>query len=151
MHYQVPVKVDATITRLEVIIPLSHDEDKEAIPEGLPHFANDVLTLNIDVDTGVIADWPQGETMEVHWKVRDSGTYRLYGHSAQGLTITDEASGDEIDNPEMMWAEIKEDYVPNIVPGAYGDYIELYIDGTGTITNWRKNACIADFFMKSDD
>lgn len=60
--------------------------------------------------------------VRVFLKIRDEGSY----------TFTDE-------DGEVVHS-IEEDYVPNsIIPGEYGDYIDLKIDlETGQIVNWPK-------------
>lgn len=50
-------------------------------------------------------------------KARDSGVYELL----QGTKVV---------------AEIKQDYVPDCVPGMYGDYVELSIRN-GFIADWK--------------
>jgi hypothetical protein len=60
-------------------------------------------------------------------KVNDSGTY-----------ILRDGSGDII-------AE-RDDYVPHgIIPGEYGDYVDLKINEVGKITNWPKNIDLSGF------
>ena len=83
----------------------------------------------VGVDTGVIENWPQGEEREMHVKVCDAGSYHL------------------IDESDNVIGSIINSYVPNgIVPGSYGDYVELKIDGTGKITNWPSSPDLSEFF-----
>lgn len=75
----------------------------------------------IDLETGVIQDWPEGTVAEIHYKVCDNGTYNLRG-------------------PEMEHVSGFDGYVPKIMcPGdnGFGDYIIMNIDGKGRIENWR--------------
>lgn len=98
---------DATVNGVE-------DTDGDLIPfrDG------DDWNVSIDIDKGIIMKWPQGTTAEIHYKVCDDGTYFLK----------------EEDETIRL---IKEDYVPNIMPGEhFGDYIILNVDETGKITNW---------------
>jgi len=46
-----------------------------------------------------------------------------------------------------------EDYVPDLVPGSYGDYVTLDIDQYGRITNWERPERGSDFrgFFGKDD
>lgn len=74
----------------------------------------------IDIDTGVILNWPKDTTADIHFKVCDAGSYYLkdgYGN---------------------IVLQRENDYVPNdLIPGGYGDYIEMHIDGDGKIANWN--------------
>lgn len=75
----------------------------------------------IDVDTGIIKDWPKGTTADIHFKVCDAGTYSLLDDSGETLAI-------------------KDGYVPDCMsPGGrgYGDYIIMSIDENGKIENWN--------------
>jgi len=60
--------------------------------------------------------------IEFRAKLRDTGTYLIY------------------DDQGELLAESVNHYVPNeILPGDYGDYIELQIDlETGQVLNWAK-------------
>jgi len=88
----------------------------------------------VDIDTGRIEGWPTGDVRSMHVKVCDAGSYYL----------TDEAG-------EVVASRVN-DYVPNgVVPGSYGDYVELEIDGDGIITNWPKHPDISGFFNKDSD
>ncbi len=66
-------------------------------------------------------------------KVCDQGIYRLL----QG--------GKEV-------CSIVQDYVPNnLIPGEYGDYIDLDIGADGAILNWKKGANFSDFETHHND
>ncbi len=68
----------------------------------------------------MIEDWPEGYAFDVYMKVCDGGCYYLLGEK------------------EKVLAAIVEDYVPHsIIPGDYGDYVDLKIDGSGRIKNWK--------------
>lgn len=59
--------------------------------------------------------------VEFRAKIRDEGTYVLY------------------DQNKNILADATNEYVPDWIPGEYGDYIELQIDvETGQILNWVK-------------
>ena len=76
----------------------------------------------IDVKTGIISDWKNGISVEMHAKVCDDGFYTFYDN--EGNVIY------ESDNYE---------YVPLFFPEQhYGDYLILSIDETGKITNWKE-------------
>lgn len=102
------------------------DDDMPSSFYGLNE-SNTLWNITVDIDTGAIQGWPKGETGDVHIKVCDAGVYSLL-----------DADGEEV-------AKIA-GYVPHgVVPGSYGDYIEMKIDGNGVITNWPKAPDISDF------
>jgi hypothetical protein len=74
----------------------------------------------IDIDTGIITNWTKGVTADVHFKVCDAGSYFL--KDAEGNIVLSR----------------EDNYVPNcLIPGSYGDYIEMQIDENGKIANWE--------------
>lgn len=88
-----------------------------------------VWDVVIDIDTGIIAGWPKmGKKSELHLKVTDSGHYEL------------------LDGKKLLSSV--DDYVPSCVPGEYGDYIIMTIDGEGRIENWNRH-CNADSVLSS--
>lgn len=75
----------------------------------------------IDLNTGAIADWPEGTTADIHYKVCDDGRYSLLNEDRNVVK--------EIDG-----------YVPSMMsPGGsgYGDYVIMKIDGSGVIQDWN--------------
>lgn len=87
----------------------------------------------VDIDTGRIHNWPQGEVREMYCKVCDAGTYSLYSPTGTELIRIN-------------------GYVPNgIVPGDYGDYVNLKINADGVITNWPKSPDLSAFFGDDDE
>ena len=53
---------------------------------------------------------------------------------------------------EEKVATREDDYVPNaVIPGEWGDYIDLQIAADGTITNWPKKPDVSAFFGGGDD
>lgn len=126
-----PVEVEIVGVLIEV--PVRYDE--EDIPNDFPLRRGDMWTAAVDIDTGKVHDWPPGRTGNLHMKVVDEGSYTLM--AADGTTV----------------AKIEQDYVPNsLIPGSYGDYIELDIDENGIITNWPKpdRLDVSDFFSDGD-
>lgn len=84
-------------------------------------------TLKIEMDTGMILNWPRGTTADVHYKVCDEGTYWF-----------------EDENGNIIRHSLDEDinqyYVPPILDlygDSYGDYILMNIDENGHIEGWR--------------
>lgn len=129
------IKVEKEVEIRSVLIDISPryigDDPDDDIPTDFPllNEAKTAWVASVDIDTGAIAGWPQGDKRTMHVKVCDAGTYRL------------------IDNEGNEVAARVNDYVPNgVVPGWYGDYVELHIDENGIITNWPKHPDISGFF-----
>lgn len=77
----------------------------------------------IDIDSGVITNWKQGVKAEVHYKVRDAGSYYL--QDVEGNIIL----------------SIEQDSVPKMMcpkTSGYGNYIIMDIDENGKIANWKQ-------------
>lgn len=92
------------------------DESGEAIPCRVGNSWSPV----IDLETGVIAGWPENTIARIHYKVCDAGRYALL-----------DSKGKEV--------VVKDGYVPGIMsPGGqgYGDYIIMNVGPTGIIENW---------------
>ncbi len=125
-----PVELEIHTVRIEVEL---HDDVSESLPK---HLFNDdgELDLLIEVDTGKVVSWQGSEPVNIYDKVCDNGVYTLFG--TDGLEVG------KIDNY----------YVPNdLIPGDYGDYINLEINADGVITNWPKYPSVLDFFPEKDD
>ena len=120
--------VEIEITHVEILAPVNYGE--EEIPLTFPLRSGDEWKATINIETGQIEGWPAGAPAgNLFLTVKDGGTYRLLG--PDGATV----------------AEISEDYVPNrVIPGSYGDTIELEIDANGIVTNWPKR-CECDRFF----
>jgi hypothetical protein len=75
---------------------------------------------------GMVMDWPQGTTADVHFKVCDAGEYWLLDDERKRVA---------------KWAGF---YVPDdfLCPGdnGYGDYIILKVGADGQIEKWRTPA-----------
>lgn len=125
-----PVELEIHTVRIEVEL---HDDVSESLPN---HLFNDdgELDLLIEVDTGKVMSWQGSEPVNIYDNVRDNGVYTLFG--TDGLEVS------KIDNY----------YVPNdLIPGDYGDYINLEINADGVITNWPKHPNVLQFFPEKDD
>lgn len=122
---------EVEITHLQVSAEVRYWEDAEV--NGLedvtgsliPFKYGDLWRPSINVETGIITDWPKGTVANVHYKVCDAGRYYL-----------NDANGDCV-------ASIEDDYVPGCLcpkENGYGDYIILNIDDDGKIDGWQFNA-----------
>ena len=121
-----PVEIDVKYIRVEA--PVKYDE--EDIPNNFPFRDGDQWNVLIDLETGKICNWPDKYEYGLHMKVTDGGIYEL------------------LDSDFMPVAPELEDYVPHgVIPGSYGDYIELTIEGDGTISNWPKELDLSVFFQ----
>jgi hypothetical protein len=90
---------------------------------------------------GLVMDWPQETTADIHYKVCDAGEYWLLDDGRKRVA---------------KWAGF---YVPNefLCHGdtGYGDYIILKIDADGVVRDWRKPAvqlaCRCDDDVEHDE
>ena len=132
MITKIMVEKEVDITHVEVTVPIRYaDED---IPYDFPSRNGDIWNVTINVDNGRISNWDGTTKLTFETKICDTGTYTLV--DTDGKTV----------------ATIYNDYVPNnLIPGEYGDYINLEIDEGGYITNWPKKPNFCDFFRNSDD
>jgi len=83
-------------------------------------FWNPVIML----DTGKIANWPQGITADIHYKSCDENEIRLLCKEDVGYGVVKEYSG----------------YVPEFLcpeKNGYGDYVIMHIDRNGYIRNFK--------------
>lgn len=105
---------------------------EDADGEMIPFRVKDAWCPVIDLTSGVIEDWPEGTTADVHYKVCDDGKYQL------------------LDAEKNVVREI-EGYVPKIMaPGGngYGDYVVMTIGPDGKIVGWRVDL---EGFEEDDD
>jgi hypothetical protein len=89
--------------------------------ELLPFRVDDAWCPTIDLETGIIQDWPAGTTADVHYKVCDAGIYHLLDAEKNVVRSVD-------------------GYVPSMMsPGGsgYGDYVIMTIGQDGKIENWK--------------
>jgi hypothetical protein len=101
--------------------------DDEDMPFDAPMRDGKSWIAMIDLEKRRVLNWPQGKTLEFSMKVCDEGVYELL---TADLDVIKKIDG----------------YVPNqLLPGEYGDYLELKIDENGIITNWLPNANLSNF------
>jgi hypothetical protein len=130
--------VDHEISYIRIIVPV-HGED---VPPDLPFMqVGGVWDVIVNLATGEIqglrhAPWPKGQDLsfDLYWKIVDRGTYRLLGPD---YTVV---------------CSIEQDYVPNgVIPGEWGDYIDLKINQDGFITNWNRTGFDFSAFTAQND
>ncbi len=127
MHVTVKRPVTIEVTYVEMLLPTDCDdlEENPALNDLLVDDTENMF-LSVEIDTGKILGCVAD--CDIMLKVRDSGTYRLF------------------DSKNNMVAEIVEDYVPNgLIPGDYGDYVDLCIRN-GRVENWPGCPDLCAFF-----
>lgn len=96
----------------------------------IPHRNGDCWIPTIRLADGMLMDWPQGTTADVHYKVCDQGEYWLLDDELHRIA---------------KWAGY---YVPDefLCHGdtGYGDYIIFKVDGAGRIEGWRTPEVVQD-------
>lgn len=126
------VRVTKEIDFKYCILDVAVRYDEEDIPNDFPFRVGDVWNPKIDIDNATIVDWPIGDEFKLHMKVCDQGTYTL------------------LDSDENEVVQI-DGYVPHgLIPGSYGDYIEMDIDGYGKILNFPSSPNVDDFYEDDD-
>ena len=127
MKLKVKIEQEVEISTVHIEVAVRYEE--EDIPNDFPLRKDDLWIADVDIDTGRIKDWPIGKSGRLSMKVCDEGTYTL------------------LDKTGKIIATRAQDYVPNdLIPGEYGDYIDLKIDAQGFITNWPKKPNLSEFF-----
>jgi len=134
MKTKIKVSQEVVISTLEVRACARYWEDATVNgvedTEGtlIPFRDGDYWCPIIDIDNGIIKDWPDGMTAQIHYKVCDDGSYWLKNED------------------DAVILSIEDDYVPKMLcpkENGYGDYIILDIDGYGKIDGWYID--LADF------
>lgn len=127
MKIEIKETKEVEVKFLKVSAHVRHSED--ATVNGVEDEKGDLMPLMdgetwcpvIDLETGVIQDWPAGTTADVHYKICDDGEYTLLD--------------------SLMQPVIKiEGYVPSMLAindNGYGDYIILKIDENGVIEGFK--------------
>lgn len=130
MKVKVPIIQEVEIGRVRIIVPVHYDD--EQMPNEFPFRNGNSWNILVEIDTGKIINWPKGKDADVHLKVCDSGVYEL------------------LDINQFPLAKIDDGYVPHgVVPGSYGDYVEMTIVD-GIITNWPESPNVDAFFEKDE-
>lgn len=135
MKAKIKIEKEVNFTHLKVKCGVRHWDDAtvngiEDDGSLIPFREGDYWCPIIDIDTGIIENWPIGTTAQVHYKCCDDGEYWLIADDGSEFNRTNE-------------------YVPNILDiykESYGDYIILNIDENGQIEDWPKHHNIDDFF-----
>jgi hypothetical protein len=122
-----PVEVDAVYLRAECEVRYWDDGEVNGVTDAedaptIPFVqGGDTWAPLIEIETGVVLDWPQGTTASIHYKVCDAGRYSLLDADKAVLIAID-------------------GYVPRIMSpkeNGYGDYVIMDIGADGKIADWR--------------
>ncbi len=131
MKAAIPTTKEVEVSHVRICVAVNYDE--EEIPNDFPGRLGETWDAVVNIDTGIIRDWPTGRPFKMHLTVKDGGSYYL-------LTPNGNVVG-----------SIESNYVPHcLIPGDYGDVIRFDIDSTGCITNWKKNPDVSEFFKDED-
>lgn len=126
------IKTEKEVNIKSVIIdvnPRHLDEEEKPVPL----LVGAQWRVKVDIDSGRIENWPKGEEREYYWKICDAGSYYL------------------LDETDEIVLSIDNNYVPNnLLPGEYGDYLDLKINSDGVITNWLYIKTLEDFYPDED-
>ncbi len=102
-------------------------EDDNDNPK-MPLKSGDAWIIRVDLETGQIADWPQGTTAETHYKICDAGIYSVLDAQMNEVAKID-------------------GYVPSMLSpkdSGYGDYAIMDIDQNGFIQNFKADLSCFD-------
>jgi len=143
MKTTILVKQEVNIVTLQVAAKVRYWNDAEINGESdsedgklIPCKEGELWCPIIDFDKGIITNWEQGKSAEIHYKVCDAGSYYL--KDSEGNII----------------AKIEEDYVPEILCPAddgYGDYIIMNVDENGLIEDWKHSLDGFDLIFSCSD
>ena len=111
-----PVEIEPVAIKCEMAVRY----DEEDIPNDFPLRKGDMWRGTIDIETGIIRDWPKGKSGNMFMKVCDEGTYTLLGTNDEVLSVREN------------------NYVPSCIPEEYGDYVKFDINTNGKIAKWSE-------------
>ena len=128
MKIEIKVKKEVEVTHLLIEAKPRYWEDTEVNGisdengDLIPCRSDDIWSPKINLETGIIIDWPLGTEANIHYKVCDSGEYWILDTNSEKLI------------------KAKGYYVPNFLAiddNGFGDYIIMKVDGQGKIQNWK--------------
>ena len=104
--------------------------------EGVPFKVGNLWVPIIDIDKGVVIDWPNGTKANFHFKICDAGSYYL------------------LDSEMNELASIDNNYVPRgLCHGdqGFGDYIIFSVNEDGSIVNYSNKIDEDDWNDEGDN
>lgn len=122
----ITTKVNLDVEYVSINVRVHPDE----IPNDFPFLFGNTWCPVININTGQICNFvAQNKETALYIKASDNGEYGLHSKNMKCLRRF-------------------RGYVPNkLLPGEFGDYIELNVNETGLITNWLKEPCIDELFQ----
>lgn len=127
MIIEITATKQVNVQYIKLSVPVRYDD--EDMPYDFPLRNGDIWEAIINLDNNQIENWPQGKSGSFSMKVCDEGSYFL------------------LDENKAVIAEIIENYVPNdVIPGEYGDYVNMNIDETGKVVNMPTKLNFDQFF-----
>lgn len=99
--------------------------------EGVPFKNGDLWEPLIDIEKGIVVNWPKGTTAKFHFKICDSGSYHLLDENAENII-----------------ASIDNNYVPSGLchgDNGYGDYIIFSVNEDGSIVDYSNKISPEDW------
>lgn len=123
---KISIKKEVEVKYLKLRVAVRYEE--EDMPNDAPLREGNSWCAIINLHTATIRGWPKGRALSFrNMKICDEGIYILLDDNGVEVTRI-------------------EGYVPNkLLPGAYGDYLNLDIDEDGKITNWLSNPTLGNF------
>ena len=142
MDIRIPTKTTISPRAIRCVIPFD-DQDEFAldfpgrVDQADGNGSMGSVTLLLDLDTHKAIGWPAGREESLHLKPRDSGHYELIGENGVVIKTLDS-------------------YVPNCIPGEWGDYFVCRILADGSVRDenghpWEPDAGdVVDAFYGED-
>lgn len=120
MNMTVKVPSEVELDAIKMSLAVHYEED---IPNDFPLRIRDSWVATVDINTGIIREWPpmagKAGPRRLAMKVTDCGSYYLM-------------------TKDKIVAKRESDYVPDCIPGKYGDYVDFTIDPNGKIVEWSR-------------
>lgn len=102
---------------------LSHEKiGYEPVKKDMERYNQDYLYLEINLETGVVLNWPKGVTADFHYKSCDMNYFRLLNKKYTILAQTPEGDSEYVIGPSFM--------------NEWGDYFVLRVNEEGYIINY---------------
>lgn len=122
---QVKVVLEAKYLKAECRVRYWEDATVDGTPdedgELIPCRRGEAWCPTIDLDDGIIVDWPAGVTANIYYKVCDEGKYTIL--DSEGHTLKEY----EGYVPSMLWPK----------ESGYGDYVIMDVGPDGKIDKFK--------------
>lgn len=104
----------------------------------IPFKTGDIWEPIIDLDKGVIVDWPKGTAANIHYKVCDAGEYWLLAEDKEKIA-------------QYLSYYVPDEFLCYGNNRGYGDYIIFNVDETGKIQDYKKPRIDTEEWGDRDD